>query len=136
MVEDGMMARKLTHKTRASDMLQSLGWTVADVEKHLRHTFVTQDLFGFADLLAFDDELTLLLQVTSPPNVSARVEKCLDEPRLRNWLAQKTRIAEVWGVRDKPARDGSMVLVRCFELTAGGELVACDGSDVLPLERI
>lgn len=54
-----------------------------------------------------------------------------DEPRLRKWLSQKKRIAEVWGVRDTPARDGSFAVVRCFELTVTGVLNACDGSDVL-----
>ncbi len=122
---------KTSHKHRAKLKLESLGWTVGDVEKHLRHTFVTQDLFGFADLLAFDDELTLALQVTSPANVAARVDKCLDEPRLRKWLAQKKRVAEVWGMRDEPARDGSIAVVRCFELDADGTINACDGSDVL-----
>lgn len=119
-----------THKYRAQQMLEALGWTVADVEKHLRHTFVTQDLFGFADLIAFDDEWTLLLQVTSPANVAARVKKCMDEPVLRKWLAQKKRLAEVWGVRDQAARDGSAVLARSLEI-AGEDLVAYEGSQVV-----
>lgn len=125
------MAKQLTHKTRALKMLEALGWTVADVEQHVRHSFTTIDLFGFADLLAIHVGQTLALQVTSPDHVCHRVDKVLGEPRVFRCLLANWQI-EVWGVRDEPAGDGSLVLARTIELhESGRRVIAFEGSEVL-----
>lgn len=115
------------------DKLESLGWTVGDVEKHLRHSFVTQDLFGWCDVVAIKEGVgTLGLQVTDANwDTNKRVMKCIDEPRLVVCL-RAGWMAEVWGVRDKEARDGTFALTRRFQLTHGGRRVTVyEGSDVL-----
>jgi hypothetical protein len=125
------MAKKTSHKYRAVNMLEAAGWLVADVETHLRHSFTTVDLFGFADLLCVRDGETLAVQVTSPSNVAARVEKLLAEPNVARCLMAGWLI-EVIGVRDKPARDGSTVLARSIEFNkAGDRVIAFDGSMIL-----
>jgi hypothetical protein len=120
------MAKKLTHKTRAIRKLEELGWTVADVEKQLRHTFITQDLFGFADLCCMKGGFgVLLVQVTSPSHVAARVKKMLDDEEGK--VAEALRsgfFVEAYGMRDKPARDGSMVIARFFKLSKSGRVLA------------
>jgi hypothetical protein len=127
------MARKLTHKTRAMQKLESLGWTVGDVERVLRGLNRRFDLFGVADLLAIKrGKPTLAVQVTSAGNgnVSAHVEKLLAEPRLWNCL-ECNWLVEIWGVRNKPTRDGSFAVVRRFELNNRGGVAAFDESAVL-----
>lgn len=122
---------KTTHKHRAVQKLEALGWLVADVEKY--HAFARRsfDLFGCLDLLAIRAGETLGVQVTSPPNVGAHVTKMLAEPRLVDCLRAGWRI-ELWGIRNQSVRDGSFALARVFELTNGGKQVSVyQGSDVL-----
>jgi hypothetical protein len=113
------------------DLLEALGWQVADVEVPSRHSHVTNDLFGWIDVLAVSTLGTLALQVTSDNggNVSARTQKAWAEPRLKACLLAGWR-CEVWGVRNKPTKDGSTILARHFELVAG-EVVAWEGSEIL-----
>ena len=121
-----------TEKTIAKQWLEGLGWTVDDVERYLRHTNTTKDLFGFADLLAIDPTesgATLALQVTDNTNAARRVKKILAEPRARQCL-ECDWLVEVWGVRKQPARDGSLAVVRRIVLSAG-EVAAEPGSDVI-----
>jgi hypothetical protein len=122
---------KTSHKHRAFKMLEALGYIVADVETHLRHSFVTRDLFNFADLIAVGHGSTIAIQATDTTSVSKRVDKCLAEPCVAVCLANGW-IIEVWGVRDESARDGSIVLARSLELSEDGqEVVAFDGSIIL-----
>jgi len=64
---------------------------VGVVEQRIPHTFITRDLFGFADLLATSPTRgNLLVQVTggySTSNFHARVAKIRNEPRAAIWLA-------------------------------------------------
>jgi hypothetical protein len=126
------MTKLASHKFRAQQLLRSLGWTVDDVERQLRHSFTTVDLFNFADLLCVKaNRGTLAVQVTSPDHVSHRVGKLLDEPNVVECIRAGWEV-EVWGFRDAAARDGSLVLARSFELAKGGRcLNALEGSNVL-----
>lgn len=122
---------KTTHKHRARKLLEAIGWTVADVEQQLRHSHTTVDLFNYADLLAIRGQETLAVQVTSPDNVSARVKKLLAEPNVAKCLLANWQV-ECWGVRDQPARDGTIVLARVLELNKDGDrVIAFEGSAVL-----
>jgi hypothetical protein len=129
------MAKQKSHKARAKEMLEALGWQVADVEVPSRYSQVTNDLFGFIDLLAVSARGTLAVQVTSCSggNVSSRTKKAMDEPRLVECLRANWQV-EVWGVRDADVKDGSAVLARHFALERdeeGEHVVAYDGSQIL-----
>lgn len=128
------MPAKVSPKFQALKLLEGLGFLVADVEKHERYGNVTHDLFGCLDLLAIREYTTAGLQITSNSNVSARVKKMLAEPRLQNCLRAGWKI-EVWGVRDRPAKDGSFALCRVFYLNSENGVVCEAGSDILDLVR-
>lgn len=130
------MAAKITHKTRAIRKLEELGWTAGDVERVVRTQgkAVSFDLFGCIDVVAVRDEVTLGLQVTSPTNVAAHVDKMLAEGRLWDCLAAGWLI-ECWGVRTKATRDGSFAVVRRFEMDKRGLVTPYDDSFVIPKER-
>lgn len=124
---------KATHKHRALQKLEALGWLVADVEKWIAQAKRRIDLFGCIDLLAIRESETLGVQVTSDSggNVAAHVDKMLAEPRLVDCLRAGWKV-ELWGVRNQSVRDGSFARARVFELTNGGKTVAVyQGSDVL-----
>jgi hypothetical protein len=68
------------------------GEMVGVVEKRLPRQHVTQDLFGFADIVAVIPGMpgTIYVQTTSGPNVAARLTKMRAEPiasRVRACLA-------------------------------------------------
>lgn len=126
------MAKRTTHKHRAFEKLTALGWTVGDVERRIPHSNITKDLFGVADLMAVRGKKTLALQVTSNNggHVSKHVNKLLDEPRLWDCLTAGW-IVEIWGIRNKPTRDGSFAVTRLFELHKDGSVSVHDASSIL-----
>ena len=85
-------------KQRSVLMLRRQGFDVADVERRIPRSFVTVDLFNFADLVAIRADVpgVLAIQSTSTSNQAARVKKILDEPRALTWLRAGNRI-EVHG---------------------------------------
>jgi len=76
--------------------LESDGWTVGVVESRIPHTFITRDLFNFADLIAVSPTRGIMLvQVTGgtgKSNFNARVTKIKREARAGIWLAAGGRI--------------------------------------------
>ena len=77
-------------------MLEREGWTCFVVEQRIPHTFITRDVFGFADILAMSPSRGIMLvQVTghaSSSNFHARVAKTKAEPRHAIWIASGGRI--------------------------------------------
>lgn len=77
-------------------LLAEEGWTCFVVEQRIPKTFITRDVFGFADILAMSPSRGIMLvQVTggkSTSNFNARVTKIKAEPRHAIWLASKGRI--------------------------------------------
>ncbi len=66
----------LSPTERSLQLLRKEGWTVAVVEKWNAHIKRRQDLFGFADLLAFKEgETPLLVQTTVGSEVPKRIAK-------------------------------------------------------------
>ena len=57
---------------RSLKHLRELGYTVAITEKWNAHARIRQDMFGFVDLLAIRDGVTIAIQTTSSSNLSAR----------------------------------------------------------------
>lgn len=66
--------------TRSLELLRSRGYTVAVVERssNFRGVFRRHDLWNIGDLLAIRRDEIMLVQVTSAPNVSARIKKIAD----------------------------------------------------------
>lgn len=82
----------MTPTQRSLAMLRADGYFVAVVEKWNPHVKIRQDLFGFGDLLAFKGDTILLVQTTSGSNVSARIQKILENPVAAAWLTPNRRI--------------------------------------------
>jgi hypothetical protein len=54
---------------------RKLGYLCAVVERRLSRGFITQDMFGFIDILCVKDEDIVGVQTTSSGNIAARVDK-------------------------------------------------------------
>jgi len=125
---------KTSHKHRALKMLEALGWTVGDVEKWIPRANRRIDLFGFADLICVKGEHTLAVQVCSirvlGSDMASHQAKMLAEPRLARCL-EAGWLVELWGIRQRPRRDGETVSVRSFALSDDGDAcIVFEGSDV------
>ncbi len=72
---------------RSLRLLRKQGWTVAVTEKWNHHVKCRQDLFGFADLLAFDAESVLLIQTTTSSNMAARIHKIYGNAHALEWVS-------------------------------------------------
>ena len=70
---------------RSLKKLRDEGYTCAITERWNAHAKIRQDLFGFIDVLAFNDLITLAVQTTSGDNVSARIQKIMALPAARAW---------------------------------------------------
>lgn len=84
---------------RSLKKLRSEGWHVAVVERWNQWAKCRQDLFGFIDLLALKDDLTLAVQTTSGAHVAARLEKMKGIPTVALWLKSPTRLLVIHGWR-------------------------------------
>lgn len=96
--------------SRSKKHLSAEGWHVATVEQRIPHTFITRDAFGWADLLAVHPTGGIaLVQVTSGPNLAARIAKArtVAGPLTAWLLAGGKLIAHGWrkvGPRGEPKR--------------------------------
>lgn len=82
---------------RTLRLLREMGYQVEVVERWNPYSKTRQDLFGCIDLVAVREGFPVLgVQATSRSNVSARVRKAEQEPRLTPWLASGATF-EVWG---------------------------------------
>lgn len=86
---------------RSLKHLRDEGITVAVTEHWNAFARKRQDLFGFADLIAFGTDRVALIQVTSYSNMSARVKKILASDIARSWLAGRCRTIIVHGWKKK-----------------------------------
>lgn len=82
----------MTPTQRSLKMLRDDGYFVAVVEKWNPHVRIRQDLFGFADLIAFKDNDVLLVQTTSGSNVAARISKINENPIALLWKTENRKI--------------------------------------------
>jgi hypothetical protein len=74
------------------------------VEKKVPYSFISQDLYGFADIEAFNSAETVLVQVTTQHNVNARIAKILAAPAARLWVLGEHRRIFVHGWAKKGPR--------------------------------
>lgn len=84
-----------TPTKRTLDALRKEGWLVAVVERWNPHAKIRQDLFGFIDVLAIRDGVTLAVQACAGSGHSKRREKILAEPRAAAWC-RGDRFLEIW----------------------------------------
>ena len=89
---------------RSLQKLRAEGWTAEKVERPWNpYTKRTQDLFGFADIIAFNGLETILVQTTSGDggNLSARVKKILASDIARTWIVSDFRriVCHGWAKR-------------------------------------
>lgn len=78
-------------------VMQQSGWTCTKVEHWNSFAHIRQDLFGFGDVLAFNDECVSIIQVTSTSNMSSREKKILANPIARQWADSEFRRIYVMG---------------------------------------
>lgn len=82
---------------RSKHYAESLGYTVAIVEKWNMHARIRQDLYGFGDLLCMKEgSVLILIQATSTGNMSSRIKKINTLPAAWTWITTGNRL-EVWG---------------------------------------
>lgn len=76
--------------------LDADGWTSFVVEQRIPHTFITRDVFGFADILCCSPSRGIMLVQSTggatSSNFHARVAKVKAEPRAAIWMASGGRI--------------------------------------------
>lgn len=85
--------------------LRSHGWTAVVVEHWNAHARCTQDLFGFADILAIRPGRTLLVQTTTASHLANRTAKIDRVPVARAWLDESSaREIEVHGWKGSSVR--------------------------------
>lgn len=86
--------------------LREKGVTFQRVEFHNAYTGKKTDLWGFGDVIFFDEHSVTILQVTSYGNISGHVSKIVKDPVIlkaaKDWLACPDRRIEIWGYH-KPA---------------------------------
>lgn len=117
---------------RALAHCRKQGWIAQVVEHWNQYANIRQDLFGVIDLIVLDGEGggPLGVQVTSGSNVSSRIHKAQEEPRLRAWIDSPARF-EVWGYRKLAVikKDGKKGKAKRWELrriTMSAEEVAAE----------
>ena len=88
----------MTPTQRTLEQLRKRVDHVAIVEKWNSHCRIRQDLFGFADLISFNDEDVHLWQVTSGA-VAARVAKIKELDVAKRWASHPNRCLFVAGWR-------------------------------------
>lgn len=86
----------MTPTQAALKFYRDKGWVVEVVEKFVRSKGggFRKDLFGFADLLAYNTQLrqTAAIQCTDGTNAAARRNKILTEKKAVEWLACGNKI--------------------------------------------
>lgn len=71
-----------TPTSRSLAHLRDDGWTAEVVERWVPGANVRRDLFGFIDIIAIRDGVTLGVQATSADHVAARIRKIADAPNV------------------------------------------------------
>lgn len=80
------MGRKLSPTQLSLDFLNKCGYACAIVEKWNAHAKIRQDLFGFADIIAYHPlHGIVLVQTTTAHNMKAREKKILASPHFEGW---------------------------------------------------
>lgn len=99
------MSKKKPQSTtaRTRKLYEESGYTAWKTEYWCGFSHKRKDLFGFMDILAFNDTQTIGVQDTSWANTSARKNKILASPIAYDWLLSTCRQIHVvgWKAPDK-----------------------------------
>ena len=71
---------------RTLDWLRKNGYTAGVVEKWNPHVKIRQDLFGFVDIVAFDELDVVLVQACRGADTSTREKKIMGNQHAIRWL--------------------------------------------------
>lgn len=117
----------MTPTARTLAWLRKQGYTAAVCEFWNPHVKRRKDLFGFADIIAFDKHKVILVQATSGAHTSDREKKIRANEAAMNWIKFPTRLILVVGWRQLVAyrKDGSKAKRKKW--TAKVSMI-CDGS--------
>ena len=88
------MAKEKSLEQRSLEKLQEWGYTATITQYYDKRTYRKHDLFGFVDVMgAHPEEMGfLLVQVTDPGHMKARIKKIYDSPHLEAILAAGNRV--------------------------------------------
>ena len=94
-------ASRISPNTRTLYYLRHHGYTAEVVEHRIPKTVITQDLFGFADVLAVhpDSVGALFIQATDGDNAGARMSKVAESEAAKICIRAGNQV-EVWSWRD------------------------------------
>ena len=98
------VAKGPTPNARSVAFLRKAGWTAEVVEWWNAHSRTRHDLFGIADVLAFDECFVLAVQATAGGHAALRRKKAEADPRLLSWLEEYHRRFQVHEWRMAGAR--------------------------------
>ena len=100
----------MTPTARELRYWREMGYVAAVVERWNCFSQTRHDLFGMFDIVAYDADDTIGIQVTTGTNHNKRVTKITTNPNLRRWLVGPGRRAVVasWAPR-KVKRGGKAV---------------------------
>ena len=112
---------KTSPTQRSLEYLRADGYIAQVVERYCPHSRKRIDLFGVIDIVAVREGTILGVQTTSTSNLSARVTKSLEEPRLQVWLSSGARfILHGWSKKGKRGRKKTWQVV-VKEITLGDQ---------------
>lgn len=97
----------MTPTARTLAHYREQGWIVEVTERWNPHARVRHDLFGFADMLAFDADWTVAIQCTTTKNLNDRIRKAAALDTFAKWLAHPRRQVHFVGwTKYKQSLDG------------------------------
>ena len=106
----------VNHNQRVLSKLRKEGYVAEVVERWDSFSRRKHDLFGFIDILAVGNGLTLAIQVTSRSNMASRRKKMRTAPELPILLIAGWCV-ELWGF-DKPANRWRLEIERVTPINA------------------
>lgn len=114
---------KTSPMQRSLKMLRDRGYVVAITERWNPHARISQDLWGWIDLLALDPVSgeIIAVQTTSGSNVSSRLSKVKSWKHLGAWLLRHRAVVHGWAKRG-PRGEPKQWDCREIEVTAPGPL--------------
>lgn len=126
-IEEMTMARS-SAVPRTLKLLRDEGYSPWVVESYNAFSGKRNDMYGFADIIAIDDEQTLAVQVCGA-DFSSHVHKMTEEaaPAVTAWLKGRDRKALLVGWRKVKARRGGKLMIfrpRIIEFRLDGGLLS------------
>ena len=91
---------------RTMTQLRKKGWVCAVVEKWNHHVKIRQDLWGWMDVIAYKDDITVGIQVCSMTGRKEHLNKILANKYTKSWSASENRLIQLWSWRKLKVKRG------------------------------